>query len=158
MTKEFSIGTMLRTARRRSDFSQRQLAAAAGVAASSLARIESDASADPRVSMVKRLFEPLSLRLAGLDVDTGRELVIPTSERWRDRAGRHYPPHLEPIPCVGRDDDFWWGWLQYSTWCEPPAPPYTYFVDRKQRDAVRQAMDPWRELLEDQPRSERSSE
>lgn len=116
-----------------------------------MARLESDTSVDPRLSTVRTLFAPLDLRLAGLDVSQGTELIVPTAETWRDKAGRHYPPHLEPIPCVGRDDEIWWGWLQFSTWAVPPSPDYTYFVRRHTRDAVRQYMDPWRECVERNP-------
>jgi len=156
MGHDFDLGRTLRTARRRSDMSQRELARAAGIAPSTLAKLEALRTADPRLSTLRRLFRALDLRLAGLDVETGTELITPAAETWRDKAGRHYPPHLEPIPCVGRDDYIYWGWLQYSTWADPPTPDYTYFVDRSTRDWVREYMDPWREWVERGPVQDRS--
>jgi transcriptional regulator with XRE-family HTH domain len=147
MSTTFNLGLTLRTGRRRADFSQRELARAAGVAASTVARLEAQPLANPRLSVVRSLLHAMDLRLAGLDTQSGTELVVPTAESWRDKAGRHYPPHLEPIPTVGRDDYLWWGWLAYSTWSVPPCPEYTYFLNREVRDAVRRHMDPWREWV-----------
>jgi transcriptional regulator with XRE-family HTH domain len=88
------FGAYLRTARRRADLSQRELAARAGLPRSTVARVECG-QCDPRLSTVVRLVTAADCRLAVMR--GGDELPpLPDLPFLRDRNGRRFPAHLDP--------------------------------------------------------------
>jgi transcriptional regulator with XRE-family HTH domain len=120
---------IVRRARRIADLSQRELAKAAGVAPSTIGKIEA-ATMLPSFALLRRI-----LRVAGLwlvVVDEAGHVVQPM-EDWqdvRDAAGRRYPSHLDTIlePLPGE----WWA-DKYGLM----RPPETFRRDRAVRDAQR---------------------
>jgi transcriptional regulator with XRE-family HTH domain len=141
----FDLGGYLRRGRRRKDLSQRQLAERAQVSPATVARLEARFGAEGvRLSTLMAVLVILDLRLVCVDDSSGLPLDPHVSETWRDAAGRHLPPHLEPRPTAGPDDEWWWGWLAYSTWMVPPQPEHSYFRNRRTRDMFRRHVDPWR--------------
>ncbi|QSB14453.1 GNAT family N-acetyltransferase [Natronosporangium hydrolyticum] len=133
------LGQTLRWLRRCADLSQRELAARAGVPASTIARIESGAASDPRFRTVERL---VSAAGAALAVTTEPQ-PLPTHpyEAVPDRRGRHFPAHLEARPVLTARD--WWGawWAHWYEIPRPrwprPAPDHTFDLDRERRDQRR---------------------
>ena len=143
-------GAWLRAARRSADLSQRQLAERAGVSRTVVERIESGETDSPRLGTVLRLLSaagcPLRLQpVDGAERPTGGPSHTPEREdlHLRDRAGRHYPAHLDvrPVAAFGS----WWGdWLYLSTsaqriWHLAPRlrPDRTFDLSREKRDYAR---------------------
>ena len=126
------IGAHLRGVRRRADLSQRELAARSGVPLSTIARIEAGQTCDPRLSTLTRLVEAAGYRLAILD---GRAELgpLPDLPELRDRIGRRFPAHLDPIAVRMYLD--WWRSLKYKE--HPALPTFTYTTVRRYRDAER---------------------
>ncbi len=152
-------GDLLRLVRHCADLSQRELAERAGLSPRSVARIESGATAAPRLTTVQTL-----LGAAGFDLglspgtratratrattdttdttdveDSGSEAV--------DRAGRRFPAHLDVRP-VDRFGSWWGDWGMLSTrspsiWHLAPRrrPKHTFDRLRWRRDARREAGD-----------------
>lgn len=121
---------LVRAARRRADCSQREIAERAGVAASTVGRIEAGSLA-PSLAVLRRLLAAAGLRLVAVDGD-GR-LVLPMSDDrddLRDGADRRYPSHLDTI--LDPVDGEWWGDRYGLT-----SPPETFRRDRFRRDARR---------------------
>ncbi|MPZ27287.1 MAG: GNAT family N-acetyltransferase [Micromonosporaceae bacterium] len=87
----------LRALRRRADVSQRELAGRSGVPVSTVGRIEAGTSPDPRLRTVERLARAAGARLAIVDID-GAEPTGLATDRWRDKAERRFPAHLDPSP------------------------------------------------------------
>jgi transcriptional regulator with XRE-family HTH domain len=129
------IGDYLRTLRRHADLSQRELATRAGVPVSTVARLESGASTDPRVSTLRRLAAAagadLALLVDGVGIEPHRDVL-----GWRDRAGRRLPAHLDPEAVMTIYD--WW--CSIRTRHHPPLPAYTYTAIRSRRDVLRAAL------------------
>ncbi|WP_195908216.1 helix-turn-helix domain-containing protein [Nostocoides sp. HKS02] len=92
----FEVGALLAQARRVAGLSQRELAAAAGVAASTVGGVESGAKG-VSVEVLAQLLEPTGLRLAVLDADD-REVGPFPADAVRDNAGRRFPAHLDLLP------------------------------------------------------------
>jgi transcriptional regulator with XRE-family HTH domain len=114
------------------DMSQRELSAAAGVPLATLARIESGARRDPRLSTLARLVAAAGYRL--LICDVRNEPILPPPDEIaeiRDRAGRRLPAHLDAIPVNE--------WLR--PWWKPKR-EYTFVRDRRRRDNIRARFDP----------------
>jgi HTH-type transcriptional regulator/antitoxin HipB len=111
---DFDLSGLLRRARRTAHLSQRELAARAGVAPSTVARAEL-ATGEMLFSTILRLFAAAGMRLTVHD-DTDVELVAMRTDGLRDRAGRRYAAHLDPEP-THRD-----GWQYYfpSRYYLPP--------------------------------------
>jgi transcriptional regulator with XRE-family HTH domain len=124
----FPAHRYLRAARHRADFSQRELAAKAGVPQSTVARIEHTPS-QAKVDDVACLLEAMGLRLVVVD-DDGVEFTPETEEEasLTDRAGRRFPAHLDVRPGT----EGWWGsgWPMF----EGKTPAYTFDRARHLRD------------------------
>jgi HTH-type transcriptional regulator/antitoxin HipB len=124
----FDLPGALRRIRRLADLSQRELAAASGLSASTIGRVETG-SRDLRVGVLSRLAELAGLRLVLVD-ERGVEVRPMSDEAVRDRGSRLFPAHLDPRYS---DDDWWHGPERYSR----RQPWYTFDRDRDRRDARR---------------------
>ncbi|MGY1914853.1 helix-turn-helix domain-containing protein [Blastococcus sp. SYSU DS0973] len=122
------LAGMLRRARRAADLSQREMAAAAGIAKSTLAAAEAGARDLPVGALLSVLaVARLGLALVGAD---GTE-VVPMSDRAiRDHGGRRFPAHLDPRYS---DEGWWHGAERYSRL----QPWYTFDLSRSARDGER---------------------
>ncbi len=122
---------LVRAARRRADTSQREMAEKAGIAASTIGRIEAG-SLRPSLAVVEAVLAVAGIRLVAVGPD-GRA-VPPMWDapdgNLRDGAGRRYPSHLDVIvDPTGWD---WWGG-RYGL----ARPPETFLRDRERRDVQR---------------------
>ncbi len=126
---DFDPVGLVRAARRRMDCSQRELAQRAGVAPSSVARIESGSLA-PSLGLLRRILAAADLGLVA--VDRQGRLVRPMRDRddLRDGAERRYPSHLDTVLDPRSGD--WWG-DRYGL----ARPPETFYRDRRRRDDQR---------------------
>ena len=126
---------MIRAARRRRRFSQRELAQRAGVPASTVARLEAG-SASPRLDTFVRLMEATGV--AVLPVSRGGQVLVPDDEHdaIRDAGDRRFPAHLR---WGGRpkymDGPNWWGW-HCIAWYDDPTnvPDHVYWHRPKRGD------------------------
>jgi transcriptional regulator with XRE-family HTH domain len=120
---------LLRRARRLGDLSQHDIARGAGVAQSTVARIESGAMT-PSLNTLQRLLAVAHLHLVVVD-DAGH-VVLPMRESEHTRGGndKRYPSHLDTIldPRIGE----WWA-DGYGL----ARPPETFRLDRRRRDQMR---------------------
>lgn len=143
--RALDVGDALRSLRRQRDLSQRELARRAGVPASTLARLESGQTTDPRLRTLERLARAAGGSVQIVAHGTAADgtaahgpraqqppppaLVGPATPAT-DAAGRHYPAHLDvraTYPFVGRDRRV-----------RPTGVPrYGYELDRATRDARR---------------------
>jgi transcriptional regulator with XRE-family HTH domain len=115
--------------RRRADLSQRELAALAGVPYTTVARLESGSTTDPRLSTMAKLAAATGHRL--VIADDHDELVPPEPELrglCRDLRGRRIPAHLDVRPAI---EDRW------RPWWLPKRGDYTFIRNRRRRDEVR---------------------
>lgn len=124
-----NVPGLVRAARRLTDHSQRQFAAAAEVSRSTVARVESGQLA-PSLAMLRRLLAVAGIVLVATDRH-GR--VVHPMQVWdqtRDGADRQFPAHLDLIidPRMGE----WWGDIYGLA-----RPPETFHRDRQWRDAKR---------------------
>ncbi|WP_243706120.1 GNAT family N-acetyltransferase [Micromonospora sp. KC721] len=145
--RTLDLGSILRALRRRADLSQRELADRSGVPQSTIARIESGGSRDPRFRTIERLVGAMAAGLTiSLEVPTDHGVATPglpavPHEELRDSAGRHCPAHLD-ARAVHEPRDWrgaWWaGWydLPPERW-PAPLPLVTYDQDRAVRDRRR---------------------
>jgi transcriptional regulator with XRE-family HTH domain len=96
MSVNFDAGALLARARRLAGVSQRELAAAVGVAPSTVGGIESG-SRRAGVELLDTLLRATGLRLAVLDSDGFEVSPVPV-DAVRDGAGRRFPAHLDVLP------------------------------------------------------------
>jgi transcriptional regulator with XRE-family HTH domain len=130
----YPVPGLMRRARRIADLSQRELARAAKVAQSTVARIESGDRV-PSLDMMQRLMAAAGLCLVVVDA-SGRVIQpMRECEETRDGGNRRYPSHLDTIldPRSGE----WWG-DSYGL----ARPPETFYRDRRERD-YRRALSQW---------------
>jgi transcriptional regulator with XRE-family HTH domain len=130
---------ILRALRRRADLSQRELAAQAGIAKSTVAAIEAGEAPDPRWSTVELLVRAAGGQVAILMADGTAVPVVESTEELRDRGGRRYPAHLDVWAL--RDEFDWWG-ARYENPSrrlrrELTTPEHTFFRSRRYRDVRR---------------------
>jgi transcriptional regulator with XRE-family HTH domain len=126
---QFPAAGLLRAARRRADVSQLDIARAARVSKSTVARIESG-TLRPSLDILDLLLGAAGFSLTVVD-DEGRVLQ-PMLDRddLKDGAGRRYPAHFDVIPDpVGQE---WWGAIYGLA-----RPPETYYRSKSRRDAMR---------------------
>jgi transcriptional regulator with XRE-family HTH domain len=140
------LGALLRALRRKADLSQRELAARAGVPASTVARIESGQAADPKFRTIERLVRAAGGGLAVGDPPAGEpDEAEPDEaepdENVRDAVGRRYPAHLDTREVRTAKD---WSGAWWAYWYDLPrerwpvrAPEVTYDLDRGRRDRRR---------------------
>lgn len=102
--------------------SQRELAAASGISASTIARAESG-SACPSWASMAGATAAAECRL--WVVTRSGSVVHPWEfDDATDRAERHLPAHLDTWRVWNRWQ--WSGMERYQTWASPPVPPVTY--------------------------------
>jgi transcriptional regulator with XRE-family HTH domain len=120
------LDLLLRSARREAGLSQRELARDALVPKSTVSRIESGVTSDPRLQTMQRLFEATGHRLAIVDVHGAELSGDHPDDRHRDRAGRRFPAHLPAYKITWFDH--WWGWFRIAWWPDAPnVPDYGYY-------------------------------
>jgi len=131
------IPDLVRRARRLTGLSQRGLASRLGVAHSTVARWETGACS-PDLASFERLATLAGLRLVAID-SNGSVVEPMRADAARDRAGRHYPSHLD---------------LHALDWWLPPGVHMTAeFVEARRRALVEQVPRvrfehaAWRDLL-----------
>ena len=120
---------LIRRARRVADLSQREMAANAGVAPSTVGRVEGGVIA-PSLDVMQRLLATAAMYLVVVDRDGRVVRPMLESEDTRDGAERRYPSHLDTIldPRMGE----WWA-DHYGL----ARPPETFKRDRQRRDEMR---------------------
>jgi transcriptional regulator with XRE-family HTH domain len=124
----FDLPGSLRRIRRRADLSQRDLAVAAGVSASTIGHAEAG-SRDLPVRVLAMMAALAGLRLVLVDA-AGDEAVPMAADAVRDRGDRHFPAHLD----TRYSDEGWWhGPHRYDR----EQPSYTFDRDRRVRDRYR---------------------
>lgn len=125
---------LVRRARRIGDLSQREMARKAGVAPSTVGKVESGALR-PSLDMMQCLLATADLSLVVIDRDGHLIEPMRDIDDTRDGAGRRYPSHLDTIldPRHGE----WWA-DQYGL----TRPPETFNRDRRARDQ-RRARSEW---------------
>ncbi|HEX6325170.1 MAG TPA: helix-turn-helix transcriptional regulator [Jiangellaceae bacterium] len=129
-----SVPGLVRAVRRRADKSQRELAKAAGVARSTVAKLETG-DLTPSLPTLVRMLEVADLALVATDPNG---TVVQPMSSWddtRDGGGKLFPAHLDLII-----DPKWGEW-----WADKyglARPPETYHRDRAYRDAKR-ALSQW---------------
>lgn len=113
MPWETHPGILLRAMRRRRRISQRELAAIAQLPRSSVARIEAGHSM-PRLDTFVKLVDASRHCLVLID-SQGRCLEYDTEhDAIVDRAGRHFPAHLDAVPTGDFEPIWWWGWFRIA--------------------------------------------
>ncbi|MGH8890402.1 MAG: helix-turn-helix domain-containing protein [Acidothermaceae bacterium] len=132
---DFQTDAYLRAARLHADFSQRELAEAAGLSPWVIARLESE-PAHARVQHLDRALQACGLRLAvfvGDSYEFASESIASDGEP-RDRSGRRFPAHLD----VRAARFGWWGdgWPMF----QGREPQFTFDRARWRRDARRERM------------------
>jgi transcriptional regulator with XRE-family HTH domain len=124
---------MIRAVRRTRRLSQRELAAIAGIPASTLGRIEAGRT-DPRVATLVRLVRAAGYELVVCDQQNRLLAVDEEHERLVDRAGRQFPAHLTSLKTPHPFDGEWWGWGRIAWWPgQPKVPEYIY---RRRRELL----------------------
>lgn len=132
------LGATLRALRHWADLSQRELAERSGVPKSTVARMESQSGADPRMRTVERLFRAVGVELVARLPGSSERLGDDPGGAARDESGRRFPAHLDvrPVRTLADWPGAWWAYW-YSL---PPerwplrVPEYTYDLDRRRRD------------------------
>ncbi|MEV4618215.1 helix-turn-helix transcriptional regulator [Asanoa sp. NPDC049573] len=130
-----AVSGLVRAARRRADFSQRQLATKAGVSHGTVAKVESGES-NPSLAMMERLLGACGFRVVVIDPHNRRLWPMIDSDNTVNGGGRRFPAHLDVILDPVRGE--WWG-DAYGL----ARPPETFYRDRRLRDQQR-----WRSVWE----------
>jgi transcriptional regulator with XRE-family HTH domain len=125
----YPVAGLVRRARRIADLSQREMARRAGVAPSTVGRVESGEQA-PSLDLLTRLLDAAGLWLVVTDGEGHVVTPMRESDETRDGGDRRYPSHLDTILDPRPGD--WWA-DQYGL----ARPPETYYRDRRRRDEMR---------------------
>jgi DNA-binding XRE family transcriptional regulator len=129
-----SVPGLVRAVRRGADKSQRELAKAAGVARSTVAKLETG-DLTPSLPTLVRMLEVADLALVATDPNGAVVQPMSSWDDTRDGGGKLFPAHLDLII-----DPKWGEW-----WADKyglARPPETYHRDRAYRDAKR-ALSQW---------------
>jgi transcriptional regulator with XRE-family HTH domain len=129
-----SVPGFVRAVRRRAGKSQRELAKAAGLARSTVARLETG-DLTPSLATLVRILEVADLDLVATDKVGAVVQPMSSWDDTRDGGGKLFPAHLDLII-----DPKWGEW-----WADKyglARPPETYHRDRAYRDAKR-ALSQW---------------
>jgi len=145
----YPIPGLVRRARRIADLSQREMAAAAGVSRSTVARVESG-ELTPSLDVTQRLLATAGLHLVVVDGEGRVVKPMRESDETRDGGGRRYPSHLDTI--LDPKDGEWWA-DEFGL----ARPPETFVRDRQRRDRMR-AYARWWAPSETQPRHTATTE
>jgi transcriptional regulator with XRE-family HTH domain len=132
-------GDVLRAVREQRRLSQRELAKVAGVAKSTIDRIEREHGARCSLDIMERILAATGYHLCiytdqGYPVEVRESRFLPA-----DRGGRLYPAHLR-LRKVGLMGDpsyspgFWWGWWHIAFSDRDPKKPTYTFDKRRSRD------------------------
>src|SRR6185312_15148082 len=98
MTEFLDVPGLVRRARRIADVSQREMASAAQVSPTSIARAES--AGRVTLDVLERVLTVAGLRLVVID-GSGDAVHGMRPDAVRDRSGRRLPAHLDPFPYWG---------------------------------------------------------
>ncbi|MGI8328704.1 helix-turn-helix domain-containing protein [Actinomadura scrupuli] len=132
----YPIPGLIRRARRIAGFSQRQMAASAGLSRSTVQRAETG-DLIPSMDALQRILAVAALHLVVID-DAGH--VVMPMEDWqggvRDGAGRRYPAHLHVVldPALGE----WWADIYGFE-----RPPETFHRDPPEVREYRRRLSAW---------------
>ncbi len=144
-------GDLVRAVRRTRRLSQRELAEVTCLPASTVDRIESGHTPNPRLGTVETILNATGYYLVAVN-RFGRALSMDDEHDWlRDEAARRFPAHLPIAPVVAEGRDGWWGWRRIAWLPEDPTvplfthyrrgkypPPYLddYYADERWNDAT----------------------
>lgn len=118
-------GEILRAMRAHARLSQRELAAAAGISVSTVARAERASGAAPSWASMVRAAEACGCEIAVVPAGRQDERLGPWRfDGTRDEGGRHLPAHLE-VWRLGRAWE-WSSFHKYSCYARPPFPEHSY--------------------------------
>jgi transcriptional regulator with XRE-family HTH domain len=125
----YPVPGLVRRARRIADLSQREMAQAAGLSRSTVARVESG-NLTPSLGVMQRLLATAGLHM--VVVDAAGRIVKPMreSDETRDADNRRYPSHLDTI--LDPKEGEWWA-EHYGL----ARPPETFIRNRERRDRMR---------------------
>lgn len=130
-----SLPGVIRAARRYADMSQRELAKAAGVGRSTIAKLETGTSM-PSLSLLLKILDAARINLVATDDDGCVLFPMRVWDDTLDGAERMFPAHLDLILDPTYDD--WWA-SQFGL----ARPPETFHRDRRYRDAKRRLSQWW---------------
>lgn len=103
---QINVAGYVRQARRRTRMSQRELAAACAVSASTISRVEAGRTV-LSLTTFSRLLRAAGLRLVVVDEHKRRVPPLKEPPETRDLAGRRFPAHLDLI--LDPEQGQWWG-------------------------------------------------
>ena len=103
---QINVAGYVRQARRRTRMSQRELAAACAVSASTVSRVEAGRTV-LSLTTFSRLLRAAGLRLVVVDEHKRRVPPLKEPPETRDLAGRRFPAHLDLI--LDPEQGEWWG-------------------------------------------------
>ncbi len=103
---QINVAGYVRQARRRTRMSQRELAAACAVSASTISRVEAGRTV-LSMTTFSRLLRAAGLRLVVVDEHKRRVPPLKEPPETRDLAGRRFPAHLDLI--LDPEQGQWWG-------------------------------------------------
>jgi transcriptional regulator with XRE-family HTH domain len=133
MVGSMNPGEVVRAVRWARRLSQRDLATITRVPSTTIDRIESGYTSNPRLGTIEAILTPTGYRLVVVN-QFGRLLRGEAEhDDLRDRADRRFPAHLEIRPVVGECEDAWWGWRRIA-WLrsDPGVPDFSY--ERRRKD------------------------
>jgi transcriptional regulator with XRE-family HTH domain len=125
----FPVSGLVRAARRRADFSQRQLATKSGASRTTIARVEAG-DLLPSIAMMERLLRACGFRLVIVDQHNRRLQPMIDTDNTVDGGDRRFPAHLDVILDPQRGE--WWGDMYGLA-----RPPETFYRNRRVRDQQR---------------------